>query len=556
MVSKTTFCEALQALKPAPHRWPVELDRETGKLVFILCAFLKRSKALKGPAQHSLIRKLLESGVSSEKVLRAWIESHAGRRLNEKSWDSFRAQADGWQAENIRVVQWGLLYGRSPNEDGADNESAWNSNDSSQKVADEPVCPALLFVRGILNHELPWLAVFNSRKPRSPSPDARWLDALRFALNGIGSDKVVFATSIGTLTYDMVGAYAADRNFPFVVTAPFSILEPSSEISRLYGEATHGPALLSCLIDTNGCSKERRLLCRDRHLAAVSQAHLILEIRSGGNFASVLQRQQERDPRFQVIFEPGNKTSANAGNYSLLEKFPGHSRNFRVPQRVIPAWSITAGDQDFGHVRNHSDPNRIDWQKYLFHYARGCAGPWPGESRQEYLLNLLAGEALSGHSALDTLLRILREGRIRAGTKLVRGNEAVISWTSHPPQEMFILRKWNPALVRWTVEPYGLAVGRDYLRSLGAKPAIYGPSKTYSRLPESERYRFQRSEKSGTAWRHEREWRFLGDLVLDRAGKRQGFVFVRTREEKAQVLSLVKADLPVVAFEESATIRE
>jgi hypothetical protein len=44
--------------------------------------------------------------------------------------------------------------------------------------------------------------------------------------------------------------------------------------------------------------------------------------------------------------------------------------------------------------------------------------------------------------------------------------------------------------------------------------------------------------------------------MLDRAGERQGFVFVRTREEKTRVLSLVKAVLPVVAFEESATIRE
>jgi hypothetical protein len=91
---------------------------------------------------------------------------------------------------------------------------------------------------------------------------------------------------------------------------------------------------------------------------------------------------------------------------------------------------------------------------------------------------------------------------------------------------------------------------------MGAKPAVYGPNAAYARLRESEKWRFQLSGKSGTTWRHEREWRFPGDLMLDGAGEGLGFLFVRTEEEKARVLSIVKPALPVVAFEESAAFRE
>ncbi len=109
------------------------------------------------------------------------------------------------------------------------------------------------------------------------------------------------------------------------------------------------------------------------------------------------------------------------------------------------------------------------------------------------------------------------------------------------------MRKWNRALVRWTVEPYGVAVRRDILRSLGAKPAIYGSEQVYSRLVESERYRFQLSRSARSAsWRHEREWRLRGSLTLGKLKSDQGFVFVQTGEEKAKLCSHVNPGLPIV----------
>ena len=133
---------------------------------------------------------------------------------------------------------------------------------------------------------------------------------------------------------------------------------------------------------------------------------------------------------------------------------------------------------------------------------------------------------------------------------MVRGKAEVISWSSHPPDELLVMRKWNRGLARWTVEPYGIAVRRDILRSLGAKPAIYGSEQVYSRLAESERYRFQLScgEKSAS-WRHEREWRVRGGLALRKLRSDQVFVFVQTKEEKEKLCSHVKPGVPMVVLD-------
>jgi hypothetical protein len=109
------------------------------------------------------------------------------------------------------------------------------------------------------------------------------------------------------------------------------------------------------------------------------------------------------------------------------------------------------------------------------------------------------------------------------------------------------------------------------LRSLGAKPAIYGSEQVYCRLAESERYRFQVSRSAPSAsWRHEREWRLRGDLAFDCILDPQlatrdsrhpegadpqpgspGFVFVQTEEEKAKLFSHVNSGLSIVALDAS-----
>ncbi len=170
---------------------------------------------------------------------------------------------------------------------------------------------------------------------------------------------------------------------------------------------------------------------------------------------------------------------------------------------------IVAGAEPGGTSRD------IAWDRYLYHYTRAWPGPWPGQTEAQYLASLVNGEPTCGHSALDTLLRILAEGCIRGSHRLVRGLQAVVSWTSRPPHELTEIRHWNRALGRWTFEPYGIAVNRRRLREFGAKPAIYGSAAVFERLRPEQRFRFQVGDATRTQWRREREWRLAGDLRLE-----------------------------------------
>jgi hypothetical protein len=412
-------------------------------------------------------------------------------------------------------------------------------------------CPAVLFGKGFPHPDLPLLAVFNSRKPRLISPDSKWLGALRFFFRSLDCREIAIAGSTGTLTYDMVGAMALRSGLPQLLVAPFPL------------QAAHptGIPVLSCMLDSVICSRKKTPICRDRIVAALANFHLVLEIRARGNLLAVLEENQAKSPRPQFIFDPGEPDASNAGNYVLLEKFPEHAHRFKLPLSSREdgtrsgrgeARSISGEAAERLCVKNAASPLLRLTGNYLFHYTRACAGPWPGETYPEYLLDLFDGHPLSGHSALETLIRILQEGTIRAGARMVRGREAVISWSSHPPHELFVMRKWNRALVRWTVESYGIAVRRDILRSLGAKPAVYGGEQTYPRLTESERYRFQLSRSGPAAnWRVEREWRLRGDLAVGKLKPDEGFVFVQTKEEKAKICSQVNSGLSIVALDAS-----
>ncbi|MHC1726378.1 MAG: hypothetical protein AB9866_10275 [Syntrophobacteraceae bacterium] len=542
MVSGTGLTATLPL--PGESRPPllVRLDGAIEHCALILNAFMRRlPKQLEGPNLHAHMYEFLLCAPPSEGELQAWIETSFVRTVNTRTWDGCRRLAGKWREEGIRVFGWTSSDATGPA--GGVNDR----NECGLSADGRLPCPAVLFCKGALDFDLPWLAVFNSRKPRCISPDADWLRALRLCLGHFGFGKTLFATSFGTLTHDMVAAYAHRAGLPLVVVTPRHLLSSFSKISGLHdGPPPSTVPVLSCLLDTGTCAKNKVLICRDQILAAAAHAHLVIEVRLKGNLSSVLEKQQTRSPRPQILFEPGKWNSSNSGNLTLIKRFPQHSHGFGLP--VIRSTHPPALSQAHGRL-SRGIFEKPEWDRYLFHYTRSCPGPWPGETYREYLLNLFDGDPLSGHSALDTLIRTVRERRIRAASRLIRGQEDVISWSSRPPTDIFILRRWNSALIRWTVEPYGIAVRRDLLRSFGAKPAIYGRQEDYSKLPLSEKYRFQLGQGLHTSWKHEREWRLRGDLALGKLNTADCFIFVPTYDDERRLAALAAPDLPLVSLE-------
>ncbi|NLI83623.1 MAG: hypothetical protein GX443_18360 [Deltaproteobacteria bacterium] len=450
-----------------------------------------------------------------------WLQEQLGEHtLSARQVERSRQQADTWLKHGIWAAVW--LPGRHGKKDPLDT-------------------PQLVFGRGKIAFKPPWVGIFNSRKPRGASPHEDWLQALRLFLSHIAATGAGIAASIGTLTYDLVSVSAWMGGIPLLTVLPCPIDDrPRTDTLPFPGAFHPGDPILSCTTKAMRCSKTWPMFWRDRLLAAVSDVHLVLAVRPEGNMLRALVDQQIEAPRKQWIFAGTDKGKRHVGNALLLNAFPGSARTFQLRGSSTPRGTSRK-------VR-HESPN-VQWGEYLIHYTRSCPGPWPGESYADYLLGLVQGQSHSGHTALDTLLRILMEGRIRASHKMVRGDQPVVSWTSLHPLKWNALRRWNPALVRWTVEPYGIALRKRTLKLLGAKPVVYGPGPLYDLLKPSDRFRFQLHQPPRCSWKYEREWRSPGEILLDRLPPDDVVVLVCNAAEAARVLTMSPRPYPVWAME-------
>ena len=507
------------------HRLP---EAKT-QLLLVFNALLEKTGKLSGPSFHAHLAALLHSAVKDETDLREWLSGRFGDLPGGRG-QAFRAareQARRWVEDGRWVAVWGDDH---PPSDGA------------------PACPQVLFGKGTIETDQRWAAVFNSRKPKLVSPGAEWLQMLRTVLGIITTHELGLASSLGTASYDLVTAGAELAGARLLLLVP-QLLEKIGQAgdSRLSLSTSYPVVALTCLTRVVSCPKATRMVCRDRLLAFIADLHCLLDLRPGGNLQSILERQQQERPRLQLRLrledlKPGK----------VAERLLGSSCSRRGGESSGENPGVTQGSQAKAQRLSHSgrllEPGAIQWGEYLYHYTRSCPGAWPGQSYRSYLESLLQDEPLAEHSALSALVRIVAEGCIRAGCRVVRGDHKVVSWTSRPPQELSAIRHWNAALIRWTFEPYGLAVKRAVLRSLGAKPAIYAAAAVYRNLPQEERFRFQLHDPPRCSWKNEHEWRLPHDLKLAELTSDEAFLFLPTLADAAEFAGYTASDLPIVVL--------
>jgi hypothetical protein len=171
----------------------------------------------------------------------------------------------------------------------------------------------------------------------------------------------------------------------------------------------------------------------------------------------------------------------------------------------------------------------------LTHYTREPDGAWPGESRRDYLNWLVAGPIDSRRDAHDALRRILDTGLVLGSGRLMPGRVKMVSFTARPPCEMGGLIRWRPGLRRWAFRPYGLAVPREALDAMGARPVQYLPDRMLRTLALQEREFAQKHQPPATDWEGEREWRLRGDFRLSDLPREALRALVPTREEARRI---------------------
>jgi hypothetical protein len=122
-------------------------------------------------------------------------------------------------------------------------------------------------------------------------------------------------------------------------------------------------------------------------------------------------------------------------------------------------------------------------------------------------------------SGFDNLAAILRDGRIRSSSRMVRGGQAVVCFCDAPFSE---LRRLLVRGNRRRYEPFGLAVERRYAFHSGARPVLYMPAREAERIvAAAEIWRVVTLDLEcdpPVDWTFEREWRLAGDLTLPSNG--------------------------------------
>jgi len=321
----------------------------------------------------------------------------------------------------------------------------------------------------------PLRALLVSRNTTPPAPSAPWVRVLCVEAARAVCAGETLVTGAGRVAYELPLLLCAEH------AAPMVVLRKENETLAV----PLPPGSLQIVLRGNVSDS-----VRDALLGCLATLATRIAVRSGGNMAKIAESIAQRG---------GILSTAEVADDAATprEHWPRH-----VLAPVFAPWP------------------------YLTHFTREADGAWPGESQRDYL-NWLRNAAAPARHSFATLLRILREKRIRAAGRFIRGGTAVTCWTELPPDRIASLRCWRKGLRRWNFTPYGLAIPRATLESLGAHPVRYDSDDTNP---------FAQAARSGSYdWTAEREWRVVGDVDLSRVPSAEMIVLTATANEAEQI---------------------
>ena len=196
--------------------------------------------------------------------------------------------------------------------------------------------------------------------------------------------------------------------------------------------------------------------------------------------------------------------------------------------------------------------NQIPVDQFLLHWTRRRTGPWPDQSDDEYLDDLIFQQHRRHHSEVDALARILSTRRVLASNRLTRDSRPVVCFSNVPLDQIHLHRVFRAHLGRWDFLPCGIAIKRDLLQKLGARPVIYGDEITWNALSVDDRPYFQLAHSADRRidWTKEQEWRLLSDLELNRLPIDAVIVFVPSEPDARKIMSLSRWPILVMSSEQ------
>lgn len=332
------------------------------------------------------------------------------------------------------------------------------------------------------------VAILNSRQSKTPTVQDEWVSQTIAAVGRAQTDGDDIVSSIGQFTWDLVSWEAFNRGVNLHLVVPR--LEPRrlSHLSRdIFGPLDPGDQRINWVfLDTESPVESKKWWReRDRMVLELADTVRPVSLRPKSGWEELLGpiRDQRRiDHRFVTSYKPKAH----------------HLRVAVDTERLHPALA--------------------DWPKrFLIHWTRASHGPWPGETKADFFRDFVRDQnepSAYCRSAFHTLQRIISEGRIRASSWRVGSGVPMVALTECSPLDSLPLIRWRARWSRWSFEPYGIALDRDWLAARGARPIRYLDEIDWKALSAEQKPWCHQSGENADVWPAEREWRVQGDLIL------------------------------------------
>ena len=314
-------------------------------------------------------------------------------------------------------------------------------------------------------------------------------------------------TSLGLQTWELSLWAAGEASLPVIVVLPETEVDENTieAVAHDFGLDPERVSLHVFPITTQGRSAKRAWSVRDQTAFELADEILPISVRPSGNLHRLMQEAHVRGATVNDSF---------CVPYPRIKRPPVAQR---LSTEELASWA--------------SDPA---WP-YLTHWTRTVPGPWPGESPLHYYRDLAAPDETTAareypRSACQTLQRIIHERTLRGTTFRIRGSHSIVAFTAQNPADALTRMRYRGRFQRWNFEPYGLAIRRECLETLGARPVHYaGQTPT----PSSDIHEafIQGGNDERVDWSLEAEWRLLGSCSLSALDPEDILVFVKNPKE-------------------------
>lgn len=395
-------------------------------------------------------------------------------------------------------------------------------------------------------------AILSSRLPKILDDHQCWFDAIRTIGTKMIETKGVLLTAPGTTADRYVRRIAELFSIQRVTVVPIaaSKLRPQ----RILDDAQHDA------ITDKGSRGDivyyvsTKPYPTDQLLAQIADTLYGLAVVANGNVATAVQHRIAKTPAHHRTYLLNEPSLSDPTHHQRLINSGGIDWLLRKP--VASCWPTLA---DAATALSRPNPttalqpsarqrsiNEIDQSEYLIHWTRARVGPWPEQTEDEHVDDLIFGLTRSKRSEVGSLCRILATQRIVASSELLRGSTPVVCFSQVPLSQIKSKTVYRKHLQRWDFVPYGVGIKRSVLeKKFACRPVIYGNDQTWQSLSPSQRPLFQleTSADQKIDWRQEREWRVVGDVDLKKIAIDEAIVFAGAENDLAKLSGLSLFDL-------------